>query len=495
MTSKPMPMITRKELIFLFIIIASAFSLRMVFLHEPLERDEGLYAYIGQEILRGKLPYRDAMDQKPPGIHYIYSAIITVFGATPEGVRVGTAVYSIGTVLALFLCTRRVFGSQAGLWASLLYGIYSSGPLIRGSSSNSEVFMVLPIILSLYILLLWGEKPKVSLLAFSGLLLGSALVIKTVALPHVLVGLAFVLVCSAGKRCWLKIVLDGAIFSFFLSVPLLASALFFYLQGAFDDYYYWTIEFNKMYGQTSPAEFFSRMRLGLTRTAPELLPLVALAVPALITVFSSRRNCGTLLLVASVPAAFIGLSMPTKFFEHYFIQLIPPLSILAGVGMSYLLRQRRAIVVIALIPFAAAVIYWAMTDYKYYLSYSPEEVSRMKYANNDVFVNSVKIAKYIEERTAPSDYIYQWGFEPELYFLSNRRSPNLYTVHFAVAASKDPLQASLDLGRSIITKRPKYIVIQQGRAQYQGFNELREVIDMFYIHEANLYGSQLWHIR
>ena len=85
-------MITRKELILLFIIIAAAFSLRMVFLHEPLERDEGLYAYIGQEILRGNLPYRDAMDQKPPGIHYIYSTIITAFGATPEGIRIGTAI-------------------------------------------------------------------------------------------------------------------------------------------------------------------------------------------------------------------------------------------------------------------------------------------------------------------------------------------------------------------------------------------------------------------
>src|SRR5258708_8228234 len=37
--------------------------------------DQGLYAYVGERIRHGELAYRDAWDQKPPGIHYVYAAL------------------------------------------------------------------------------------------------------------------------------------------------------------------------------------------------------------------------------------------------------------------------------------------------------------------------------------------------------------------------------------------------------------------------------------
>ena len=36
----------------------------------PLERDEGEYAYIGQLILRGEIPYVAAHSMKLPGVYY-----------------------------------------------------------------------------------------------------------------------------------------------------------------------------------------------------------------------------------------------------------------------------------------------------------------------------------------------------------------------------------------------------------------------------------------
>ena len=496
MNCPPLSMITKKEWLLLILIIFAALSLRMFFLHEPLECDEGLYAYIGQEILRGDIPYRDAIDHKPPGIHYIYAAIIATFGATPEGIRIGSAICSIGTLMAIFFCTRRVYGTKAGLWSSLLFGIFSSGPLIRGAGSNTEVFMVLPIVLSMYLLIVWFEKPNIMILTGSGLLVGCALVIKTVALPHVIAGLVFTIVLTVGKRNWIKTATNAAVFLASSSVPLLAVMLFFYLNGSFHDYYYWTIEFNKMYGKTSLAAFFSNMRHGFSVTGPELLPLVALATPVVLLILSKLRTKPSLFLVASVLAALLGLSMPTRFYEHYFIQIVPPLAILAGASLAYLLQQRSVISMIALAPFVASVIFWFKTDYKYYLSYSPEQVSNKKYGS-DEFVNSTKIAKYIIERTASNDYIYQWGFKPELYFLTNRRAPNRYTLYFTVGASEDPWQASIDLANSIIAKRPVYLVVTASgvASRSQGYDVIRNILAMNYIHEIDLYGSQLWRIR
>lgn len=50
-------------------LVALLVGLRLCFLHEPLERDEGTYGAVAQAILRGDLPYRDAIDLKPPGAY------------------------------------------------------------------------------------------------------------------------------------------------------------------------------------------------------------------------------------------------------------------------------------------------------------------------------------------------------------------------------------------------------------------------------------------
>jgi hypothetical protein len=162
--------------------------------------------------------------------------------------------------------------------------------------------------------------------------------------------------------------------------------------------------------------------------------------------------------------------------------------------MAYLVKQRWTIKIIAGTPVVAASLFWAATVYPYYLTYSPEQISQKKYSS-DVFVNNARIARYIRERTSSSDYIFQWGFEPELYFLADRRSPNLYTVHFAVAAARDPWYATMDLDRSIRTKLPVYIIIQLGREKYPGYKELSEILLSLYTRETDFGGSQLWRIR
>src|SRR5690242_8997710 len=46
---------------------------RLPSLVQPMGADQGLYAYVGDRIRSGALPYRDAWDQKPPAIHVTYA--------------------------------------------------------------------------------------------------------------------------------------------------------------------------------------------------------------------------------------------------------------------------------------------------------------------------------------------------------------------------------------------------------------------------------------
>src|SRR3954467_13755388 len=63
----------------LLALTAALLIVRLPSLVQPMGPDQGLYAYVGERILHGELAYRDAWDQKPPAIHYIYAALRAVY--------------------------------------------------------------------------------------------------------------------------------------------------------------------------------------------------------------------------------------------------------------------------------------------------------------------------------------------------------------------------------------------------------------------------------
>src|SRR6204780_2795493 len=84
--------------------------LRWRLLDMPLERDEGEYAYAGQLMLQGIPPYQLASNMKLPGTYAAYAVLMSVFGQTVSGIRIGMLFVLLGNTLILFLLTRRLFG-------------------------------------------------------------------------------------------------------------------------------------------------------------------------------------------------------------------------------------------------------------------------------------------------------------------------------------------------------------------------------------------------
>jgi hypothetical protein len=56
-----------------WIVLALLVLVRVPAIVQPLGPDQALYAYVGERILQGDLPYRDVWDQKPPGLHAAYA--------------------------------------------------------------------------------------------------------------------------------------------------------------------------------------------------------------------------------------------------------------------------------------------------------------------------------------------------------------------------------------------------------------------------------------
>ena len=481
----------RKEILILLLILAASFVVRMVFLHEPFERDEGTYAYIGQEILRGALPYRDVVDLKPPGIFYLYSLMIATFGSTVEGIRLFTACYGVATTFAVYLFGRSLFGALAGLLAALLFGLFASGPAIHGSSSNSEVFLLLPLVLSAFFVFRAAETGSRSRAVWGGILFGMAMLIKTVALPFAVLYAVYLLAGAkvAGWRERLTLLAWLAFPAIFVGAAVVA---YFAAHGVLHDFIYWNTVFSKLFG--TPPDMLLRFWLGLVASSEYLLLWVAGLLTAC-WLLVHRRERRDIFAVSLIPVSFLAVALPRWFAPHYFIVMVPSLAIVAGVGLAELWQRRGVASYLAIPVIALTLGYTVRVDYPYYFVYTADEVSLNKYGPNEDFPASVTIAEYLRQHTAPSDYIFQWGWEPELYFLANRRAPNKYIYSIVPGASEDPARAVAELKETLLARKPKYIVMQQDgpttkHSAAPGFEAVSEVLARHYNLETLIgYGA------
>src|SRR4029453_18596821 len=85
----------------LFVAFAAALLVvRLPSLVQPMGADQSLYAYVGDRIRAGGLPYRDAWDQKPPAIHALYAGLRALW---PSDAIVPAADFAAAAAVAALL--------------------------------------------------------------------------------------------------------------------------------------------------------------------------------------------------------------------------------------------------------------------------------------------------------------------------------------------------------------------------------------------------------
>jgi hypothetical protein len=190
---------------------------------------------------------------------------------------------------------------------------------------HAELLMLLPAAWALAALRDPDAAMRPARAALAGLLLGVACLLKYQAafwLPAL--GLAILLARPRRLRAGAAVVALGVGFG----IPLLLAFLYFARRGAGAAFWYWNVEQNLVYAANPiPATE------ALARCVRYLLPFLAVTAPLW---WGWRRSAGSgephlsrlasLVLLASMPAVFLGL----RFYPHYFIQLYAPLSLAAA---------------------------------------------------------------------------------------------------------------------------------------------------------------------
>jgi 4-amino-4-deoxy-L-arabinose transferase-like glycosyltransferase len=432
---------------------------RLPSLAQPAGGDQGLYAYVGQRILAGELPYRDAWDQKPPAIHYTYALMWAIW--PHDSIVPATDLVVAGvTGWLVFLLGRRLGGDAAGASSALLFLIYTNPTLQRLGGvrirAQCEVFIAMFVTAALALVhrTCAGDETLfrrgVRGMSVAGALLGIAFVYKYNAGIYLIVGLIATLLwtetsdegASLGERIRESLPRMIALCVGF-GVVVALFLLWFARARALRDLYDATIGYNLFYsGET----YTSRLQMltylvtfPIQHARIEALWFLGGLGAALLAVRAwQRANQATLVLTVWVAAACISIAVNgSRGLPQYFVQAGPALALAAGVAFAQLWPRLTSAGRVAMV-LVLAIAAWRITSFEkavdytaYDLNYLAGHMTREQYlsrfgerASDDKYSALAihELAQHLAADAGSREKVLLFGFSPDALVQAHRVS-------------------------------------------------------------------------
>ncbi len=400
----------------------------------PLERDEGEYAYAGQLILQGIPPYQLAYNMKLPGTYAAYALVLGIFGQTPAGIHAGLLLVNGATTILVFFLAARLLGSLAGVVSAASYAVLSTSSSVLGFAGHATHFVTLPAVAGVLLLLKAIETKRTWLYFWSGILVGLAFVMKQPGIFFLLfAGLYFV--SSEWKRPldWQAIITRGGMLSLGAILPFGITCLILWKAGVFSKFWFWTFVYAREYG----------LALGPLDGSHVLWMMAPLAIGAGVFIWliagaglsailwSQQARSHSIFLAGFLLFSFLAVCPGFYFRQHYFIVMLPAVSLLAGVAVAAAtreLQERDKTGAWRFVPgvlFAIAFTYSLAAQREFLFEMEPMVACQSLYAPNP-FPEAPKIGEYIKAHTSPDARIAVLGSEPEIFFYAQRHSATGY---------------------------------------------------------------------
>ena len=452
----------------IIVVIIAAAVIRGQLLSIPFERDEGEYAYIAQQMLKGVPPYVSAYSMKLPGIYVVYALIISVFGQTHTAVHLGLLIFNAATIFVIFLLAKKLFRSIAAVAAGGAYAVLSMTAQVSGLWANAEHFVVLPALVGL--LLICNSNGKIGhvRLLIAGLLFGFAFIIKQHGIFFPMFGALYLLysgLCNKPVK-WIKVIVTQIVFAAGAVTPFVLVCFFFWRNGTFDKFWFWTFTYARGYVTAVPLDLVWELFAWPAEIMiEEGFPIWFLSIFGFFAVTVIKRYRRWAVLAAGFFIfSFLAVCPGFYFRGHYFIFLLPAAAILAGAGLAAIDVLFQRIMPVILRVFIIGVIGLGAVGYslyqqrEYLFELSPEDVCRKVYDVNP-FPESLRIAEFIRDNSRPDDTVAVIGSEPQIYFYSGRRSATSYIYTYPLM---EPTQAAGKMQQEMITQietaKPAFMV-------------------------------------
>jgi tetratricopeptide (TPR) repeat protein len=467
----------KSELTILLLLGVFSISIRLPYVCVPFERDEGIYAYVAREMSGGSVLYRDYLDNKPPGIFYLYGLAFKLFGESVPAVHFFMHLYTIVTILVFYFFVKAFWGAGIAGLSSFIFSITTIDPSVWGSAANAEIFMLLPIVAGMYFLLKADKNTGRLMIFLSGISIGAAIMIKQVALIYVLMVMSILFIANMliEKMGLAKTI---KISGYFLAGATAAGVLFsikMFSNGSFGEFLKNTLSSNVKYvSSTYNTGYFPAFISSISRIFPKNFTFYTLAVVSIAGLLINRKKKENAVLLLWLLFSVASVCASGYFFYHYYILLCPVIAIMSSkalfdIGGLIHLDYRKAGTALLVL---AAFLPWVFFNYKYWFKYNPEGISKTMYKDYP-FVESRKVGEYIRDNSRKDDYVYVLGSEPEIYFYSKTKCPVKYLFTYNLFDTVNDAAEQEWVVNELIKKKPEFMVFFKSVALYN-FNEKSE---------------------
>lgn len=475
----------------------------------PLGRDQGIFAWVGQVLLAGGIPYVDAWEVKGPVAHYLYALAMAVLGDTPLGVRLFDNLLLAATTLALVVFGRRrgvpLWGWVTGL---MLFASYGGGFWHTAQVDGWISYGIL-----LAIVLLWHEPSRVS--ARAALAVGVLLSLAVLAKPNfALLGPLPLIAYSwrgvDGRRPLANIgwcVLGGL-------VPTIGFLAAYALRGQLHAVWDVVVAFNleshfshRQVTLVTLPRILTEVLVDPRENAPVIWLLHTLALIGLINMARHDRRGAWLLATGWVCGWLVGVSQNKGFFYHFMPMYVCAAALAAHAIVQVFARtagDRRArsrnglvaLLVLLMLP-TLRPLYQAVNFWTYQAGTRTAERYESQFCNNDDELNFcyrdvATTAAFLRANTGAKDTIYVWGFEALVHLEADRPSPTRYGFNYPMVVGSPRYAASAkdEVMTALTARPPSAIVVQErdrsnitpltSREQLAHFAALRALIERDY---------------
>ena len=219
--------------------------------------------------------------------------------------------------------------------AAALFAVLSADPLAQGTAANTELFMLLPLVVSqlAFHSATADGRHRILFMALCGALTGIAMTFKQVAAVNWIFLVAVFPVFWAGQKRLRNTLLFTAWSATSLAVVWGLIAIYFYLRHGLSDLIYNVFTHNLEYIHAIPWSARWQLCLATLASLSRTEALVwILSLAGLAALGLTGRMKWLVFLAGWMVASMVGVSASGYFFPHYFQQVMPVLSLTATLG-------------------------------------------------------------------------------------------------------------------------------------------------------------------
>lgn len=434
--------------------------------------DQGSFAYIGSEILKGHWPYLDTWESDFPGMMFLHAGIMLVFGKSIAMFRVFDLVVQLLVVSLIYRITTRVSTPVGGFLAGALYClIYQGwGPW---NTAQREGFAVPLVLWGCWLFLTASRRTPERTALGIGLGLGAAALFK----PTLLALGAFYLPLLPNFRRnggWrpLGLALVG------VGLPAAVFVVLYALKGGLHEMIEATVSYQAIYtarlrgdGPVLAHWVGNTLRLG-----PQAM---ALALGYLPFLFHPGERKPRVMLYLGYLGATLGVVVQGTFAGYHYLPGMAIGAILVGSafgqvstwlqGRLWRFRLGRHDLVLAslvLLVIMPAYLHGESLRDLASLRFLEPPSPRSTPGTVFDFTESYALAQYFHQETDPSDRVQVWGYEPLVYFLANRTAASRFAISHPLVIrvpgeSLTPMQQDWrrEFLRDIRDRAPRFVAV------------------------------------